>query len=155
MSPNPFPEISSGEELDDVWAGDYVECVGCVDMVPVKPGMDPVEWAKGHTAERPGHTRYRTTRIVNFSVTTPKGPAGFPSGLFPARGGTCGASRTLPDEEKPPQATRSGCWDDVTVVCAAQHSEPAEAVVHAGPIVVEGERRGVHYWGPGYPLLAP
>ncbi|MFJ8808496.1 hypothetical protein [Streptomyces sp. NPDC102490] len=85
MTPNPFPEVSSNEELDDVWAGYYVECVGCVDMVPVRPGDDPVEWAKRHTAEKPWHTRFRTTRIVNFSVTADQpGPAGFPTGLFPA-----------------------------------------------------------------------
>ncbi|MEU0225237.1 hypothetical protein ABZ177_12910 [Streptomyces sp. NPDC006284] len=82
MTANPFPEISSNEELDDIWAGYYVECVGCVDMIPVQGGDDPVEWAKKHTAEKPWHTRFRATRIVNFSVTADS-PSLVESGGYP------------------------------------------------------------------------
>ncbi len=89
MKPNPFPEISSSAELEDVWAGYYVECVGCIDMIPARDGADPadtdadpVEWAKRHTAEKPWHTRYRTTRIVNFSVAA-DAPALSPAGEQP------------------------------------------------------------------------
>ncbi|MYR43130.1 hypothetical protein [Streptomyces sp. SID5910] len=90
MSRDPFPEISSDEELDDVWAGYYVECVGCVDMIPAKDVADahdkdvsPVEWARRHTAEKPWHTRFRTTRIVNFSVSADV-PSGYPLEPLPS-----------------------------------------------------------------------
>ncbi|MGZ3097923.1 hypothetical protein [Streptomyces sp. H72] len=51
----------------------------------------------------------------------------------------------------PPGDERSAAWDVVTVVCdTTDHEEPDEAVVHCGPIIVDDEFRGVHYWGPGY-----
>ncbi|PPS86483.1 hypothetical protein BZZ08_03450 [Streptomyces sp. MH60] len=64
----------------------------------------------------------------------------------------CGVSKALPDDAKPPpDAEQADVWEGVTVVCdVPAHDEPAEAVVHCGPIVVDGVFRGVHYWGPGF-----
>lgn len=68
MKSNPFPEVSSSEELADVWTASYVECSRCVDMTPAEDVVDLVEWAKAHTRLRPWHTTFRTHRITNFSV---------------------------------------------------------------------------------------
>ncbi|MGX1472391.1 UNVERIFIED_CONTAM: hypothetical protein RKD50_001199 [Streptomyces canus] len=68
MTMNPFPEVKSSDELEDVWAANYVECVGCIDPVPLPNGMDAVEWAKAHARVRPWHTRFRIMTITNFGV---------------------------------------------------------------------------------------
>ncbi|MFB7115119.1 hypothetical protein [Streptomyces sp. NPDC056291] len=65
---NPFPEIASSEDLDDAPTGEYIECVGCINLTLVTPGTDLVEWAKEHTRKRPWHTRFRVHHLTNFAV---------------------------------------------------------------------------------------
>ncbi|MEU7852017.1 hypothetical protein AB0B69_31955 [Micromonospora parva] len=74
MTADPFPEISSADELDDVWTAQYVECVGCVDLVPVKDGTDPVAYGLEHIRLKPWHRRFRVVALTNFSVPKPGGP---------------------------------------------------------------------------------
>ncbi|MFI7300845.1 hypothetical protein [Streptomyces sp. NPDC050121] len=77
-----FPEVSTAEELAGVEAIKFVECSRCVDLTPITDGVDPVEWARKHTALRPWHTTFRTHSIKNFSVpepsTEPDEPVIFP-----------------------------------------------------------------------------
>ena len=68
MTANPFPEVGSVRELDDVWTAPFVECTGCIDLIPLAIDMDPVEWAKAHVKERPWHRAFRVVTITNFGV---------------------------------------------------------------------------------------
>ncbi|MEU5765049.1 hypothetical protein ABZ782_03885 [Streptomyces asoensis] len=68
MTHNPFPVVTTVEELGDVWAADYVQCSGCIDLVPLRDGLDPVAWATEHRQKHPHHVGFRTHSIVNFSV---------------------------------------------------------------------------------------
>ena len=81
MSGNPFPEVRSKNDLDDVSTARYVECVGCIDPVPLKEDDDPVEWAQEHVNVRPWHARFRITTTTNFSVTAT--PPGYPDVPYP------------------------------------------------------------------------
>ncbi|MFI9565867.1 hypothetical protein [Streptomyces rishiriensis] len=65
---NPFPEVTTVEELGDVWAADYVQCSGCIDLIPMSGGFDPVQWATEHRRKYPHHVGFRTHSITNFSV---------------------------------------------------------------------------------------
>ncbi|MFF9171728.1 MULTISPECIES: hypothetical protein [unclassified Streptomyces] len=80
MTATPFPEVTSSDDLDAVEPRMYVECSGCVQMVPMLDGMDPVEWAESHAQEKPWHRGYRVHAIKNFSVTA----GGYPLEPFPA-----------------------------------------------------------------------
>ncbi|WP_406161094.1 hypothetical protein OG806_09730 [Streptomyces sp. NBC_00882] len=141
MTSNPFPEVKSSEELGDVWDANYVECVGCIDLIPLTIGMDPVEWAKSHAKVRPWHARFRTLTITNFSV-----PGTEPATTQLA---TCGATKTFPDDEATRQLDPK--WVGITVTCDdAPHACAPEKVVHSGPVNVNDRFHGVHYWGPGW-----
>ncbi|MCQ9134141.1 hypothetical protein [Streptomyces hilarionis] len=74
MTSNPFPRVSTVEELGDVWAADFVQCSGCITMVPLDGGIDPVKWAVEHQQKYPHHVGYRTHSITNFSVEPPPTP---------------------------------------------------------------------------------
>ena len=56
----------------------------------------------------------------------------------------CGATVRLPSEFAPTERRVTGTdWDGVTVRCVA---EPHPGPEHLGPLLLDGERHGVHYW---------
>ncbi|NEC89848.1 hypothetical protein [Streptomyces sp. SID12501] len=58
--------------------------------------------------------------------------------------GVCGAVTQLPPEFVKTERRVTGTdWADVTVACAASAHPGPEQV---GPLVLHGERHGVHYW---------
>lgn len=64
----PFPAVESSAGLKALPARVYVECAGCIELLPLDDIPDPVAWAAEHTRVRPWHTTFRITHITNFST---------------------------------------------------------------------------------------
>ncbi|WP_328336561.1 hypothetical protein [Streptomyces violaceus] len=132
MTATPYPEVSSIEQLKVAPSRDYVCCMGCTDGPQLDGMTDPVEWARRHRALKPWHDRFRIEQYTNFSVA-------------PAQPDViCGATRKISiklfdEASEGVEIERS----DVTVTC---NEAPHPGDEHSGPLIVNGERLGVHIW---------
>ncbi|MYW18235.1 hypothetical protein [Streptomyces sp. SID161] len=118
----PYPAITSSDELFDLPKLRYLEIAGRGLQVPLEDGADPVEVAK-ELMERAGTNRFRIVTIQRFSLR--------PGPLLPEPfvGPPCGAMDSV---------------EGGIVRCELEaHSD---GVDHAGRVMRDGRAGEVHYW---------
>ncbi|MFG3014378.1 hypothetical protein ACGFZB_28950 [Streptomyces cinerochromogenes] len=121
MSDEPYPEITSAEDLSDRRPVTYLETVGRLRSIRLTEDDDPVEVAR-QLGVRSGETRFRVVTIQRFSLK-PELPE-------PFLGPPCTATDTLEDG----------------AVVRCEHEAHSDGVDHAGRILRDGRAGPVHYW---------
>ncbi|GHE01594.1 hypothetical protein [Streptomyces alanosinicus] len=112
------------DALDALPTDTFLEVAGRLKAIRLRMEDDPFEVAQAHTASRPWETRFRLVTMTRFTV----------------------------EEDRPICGSAGTTEDGSGVKCS---SEPHnEGVDHAGKVIRDGQRVGVHYWRER-PAIAP